>query len=105
MEGGRAVYRLARDGWGKSGQRKKRAGGEGGGGSGHTNDTAMEQVAWATASTLGEIKQQAVSCVAKPLETARAEPWPSPSRDDAKRPTTSSRRQLKLTGAISTKYE
>ena len=77
-EGGRAVYRLARDGRGKSGQRKKRAGGQGGGRSGHANDEAMDQVASVAASVLGEIKQQAASSAATLVGTARAGPWPSP---------------------------
>jgi hypothetical protein len=77
VEGGRAVYRLARDGWGKSGQRKKRAGGQSGGRSGHANDKALDQVASATASALGEIKQQARSSAATLVETTRTELWPS----------------------------
>jgi hypothetical protein len=76
-EGGRAVHRLARDGRGKLGQRKKRVGGHGGGRSEHANDAALDQVASATASALGAIKQQAMSSAATLVGTVRAEPWPS----------------------------
>ena len=76
-EGGRAVHRLARDGRGKSAQRKKRAGGHGGGRSEHANDAALDQVASAAASALGAIKQQAMSSAATLVGTTRAEPLPS----------------------------
>jgi hypothetical protein len=43
----------------------------------HANDAALDQVASATASTLGAIKQQAMSSAATLVEAMRAEPWPS----------------------------
>ena len=48
-----------------------------GGHSEHANDAALDQVASATASALGAIKQQAMSSAATLVETMRAEPWPS----------------------------
>jgi len=54
------VHRLGAGWWGQVGQRKKRAGGQGGGRSGRANDAALDQVVPATASALGSIKQQAM---------------------------------------------
>ena len=48
-----------------------------GGHSEHANDAALDQVASATASALGAIKQQAMSSAATLVETMRAEPWQS----------------------------
>jgi hypothetical protein len=48
-----------------------------GGRSEHANNAALDQVASATASALGAIKQQAMSSAATHVGTTRAEPWPS----------------------------